>query len=33
MIMTQIKKKTTAKKISMILVVDEYTYVFPDEIP
>jgi len=33
MIMTQTKKKSTIKKISMILVVDEYTYVFPDEIP
>jgi len=33
MIVVQMEKKSTTKKISIIPVVDEYTYVFPDEIP
>jgi len=33
MIVAQTEKKSTVEKISMILVVDEYAYVFPNEIP
>jgi len=33
MIVAQIEKMSTAEQISMIPVVDEYTNVFPDEIP
>ena len=33
MIVAQAEKMSTAEKISMIPVVDEYADVFPDEIP